>query len=222
MDFKEKAGLNLAVIFSLLLISSCQCAPDVYGDNILLEIPISVELQSDTLNSGDTIWISASFDKEIMEMNSGRNIFLEDFQFFTELGISEISDTVQKFPSVSTFSIMGSIEELPLITAISYPIMYEETENSYEFRGGVIAPEEPGLYGIAFSSSNLLFEEYDHPAMFQCGNDHRSVVNVSYKNESTTRANYENVYFNTRIPFFLELSTFEGFQLGGSVAFYVR
>lgn len=223
MDSKKTLLILGLLSFVLATIStSCQCTPDKYGDRITLEIPLKIELNSDTLNGGDTVWISANFSKEVLEKRSEETILLDDFNFFTEIGIAEISDTLERFPSVSVVERIGSVDELPLVTAIAYPIVYEESETKYKFEVGIIIPTQPGLYSIGLSSSNLLFEEYDHPAMFQCGNDRRSVVNVNYKNDFTTRENYENIYRNTRVDYLLELISFENFQSGGAVAFYVR
>lgn len=214
----------LLVIFSILtfIFTGCRCEPDIYGDNILLEVPITIEVESDTLSGGDTIWVSADYDKEILEKKSGTPIFLEDFQFFTKLGFSEISGTTEIYLPLGIVSEIGEIEEQPLATSVVYPIIYDESENRYGFRAGMIVPVQSGLYRIGFSTSNLLFESYDHPAMFQCGNDRRSVVNVSYKNEYSTQENFENIFLNTQVPYLLELTTIENYQSGGSVAFYVR
>ncbi|MFK8164226.1 MAG: hypothetical protein AB8H12_17405 [Lewinella sp.] len=214
--------MGLFMALTLLFVSGCRCKPDVYGDNILLEVPLCIGVSSDTINAGDTIWISAEFDKQVLELKSGQEILLDNFNFFTELGISEISDTIQEIIAVSTFSDIGFIEELPLITAISYPITYEETEDQYLFKGGMIAPNEIGLYVISPFSANILFEGYNHPALLICGNDRRSIVNVSYKNKYSTRENYENTYINTQVPFLLERATFEDYQSAGAVSFYVR
>lgn len=224
MVFKyQLVTLKITFWFTIaIIITGCRCTPDIYGDNILLEVPIVIQLNADTLSSGDTIWISADFSKDVIEKKSGSPIFLDNFQFFTTIGISEISDTIERYPSISITEQVGSVSQLMVPTAVAYPISYEESETKYEFKAGIIVPEQPGLYSIGLSSSNLLFEEYDHPAMFQCGNDHRSVVNVNYKNDFTTRENYENIYRNTRVDYLLELISFENFQAGGAVAFYVR
>lgn len=213
--------LGIFSVFTIIF-TGCRCEPDIYGDNILLEVPITIEVESDTLSGGDTIWIYADFNNQVLEKKSGSRIFLEDFKFFSKISFTEISDTIEYFPLIPVIEVTGSIDSLSAVTARSYPITYIESDDNYKFRAGLVVPMEVGLYEVSVSTSNLLYESYDHPAMFQCGNDRRSVVNVSYKNENSTQENFENIFLNTRVPYLLELSTLENYQSGGSVAFYVR
>jgi len=98
----------------------------------------------------------------------------------------------------------------------------DENPDSYVFRGGIVVPDEPGIYAISAYTVNLLYDYYEHPSLYECGNNRRSVVNVNYSNSFSTIENYENIYLNNASTEALEFATFEGYQTAGIVSFFVR
>lgn len=205
-----------------MLLSGCQCKPDAYGDTVLFEVPFTVEVPGDTINGGDSIRIFADFSKNVLERNSGLNILLEDFDFFTEIGFAEISGETERSVLPGFVVIEGEVDTLPLVTSVSYPITYNDLGDRCMFEAYMIVPEQSGLYIVGINTNGRLYEDYRHPALVQCGNDRRSTVDVYYNNENSTVENYENIYLQTQVDYLPGIVTLDVFQRGGAVAFYVR
>lgn len=176
----------------------------------------------DTFKLGDTLWIHASIDKNVVVRNSSRHIYLENFTFFTKFLISEISDSFEITNlNFHTFELIGEIDNLTLPTGIVYPIHYFESNNKYEFYGGVVL-ETSGLFYTRFSTSSSIFEYYDHPAIYECDNNRRSNIRVYYSNQSTSLSNYENLFLTTKVDYLLELIDYQRYKDFGGHTFYVK
>jgi hypothetical protein len=200
----------------ILFVSACGCKEDEFGDWLELEVPISTLSKKDTLHPGDTLWINADFDKAVQVRSNYSPIVLNGFNFFTKLNISEVSDTFERYDvDVSLFTEIGSIEVLPLATATAYPINYVEYRDGYRFRGGIVF-EETGLFFVGFSTQSQLYDNYDHPAVYECGKNRRSEIHVHYPNRSSTRKNYEELFLKTNVGYMLELYDYQRYlDLGG-------
>lgn len=201
---------------------SCGCEEDIYGKYLELELPIDTYPARDTFKVGDTLWIEASFDKNVKTRNNQINhILLENFSFFTFFTISEISDTAEIFNlNFEIISITGKIDKLILPTAVSYPLEYVESENLYYFKGAIVLLE-PGLYTSAFYTESLLYENFEHPAVYMCEGERRNKIEVYYVNKSTNLKAFENLFLSTNVAYLKELYTFEGYKDIGSHTFVV-
>jgi hypothetical protein len=214
----------LPVIAALVIcIMGCYCENDIYGGHLELEVPIDTYPAQDTFTVGDTLWIEADFIKYVKVRNNAVNsIYLDQFQFFTDFFISEISDTIEKFEiDIELIEITGTIEKLYLPTAIVYPMNYVEDENNYRFKAGIVLNEK-GLFYAGFSTSNLLYEFYNHPAVFLCKSNRRYRVDVYYTNHSTSIDVYSSLFLTTGVDYLNELVDFERYSNTGTVAFYVQ
>ncbi len=85
------------------------------------------------------MWIDVHIDKDVSVLNSNKTIRLDDFRFFTELFISEISGLEENYYSrVDTIVLEGALDYLPLPTALSYPVTYDEHIDYYAFQVGIV------------------------------------------------------------------------------------
>ena len=218
MDFKH--GLILTAIS--ILFASCGCREDDFGRHMELEVPINTYPSKDTFFVGDTLWIEAQIDKHVKVRDAASTIYLEGFNFFTDFFISEISDTVERFPhDIETAALIGEIRYLPLPTAVAYPMSYVEGADRYEFKAGVILGEE-GLFFAGFSTLSLIYEEYDHPAVYACDRKRRERIDVHYKNKSTSKKSYEKLFLSTGVGYLIELVNYERYSNGGAHTFVVK
>jgi hypothetical protein len=149
-------------------------------------------------------------------------ILLENFDFFTAFGLSEISsaDTADFGRSIGLVPIVGDIVSGGF-TQNFYPLQFIETDDSYQFHFGIILLE-PGLYTAGFQVFVTQFERSDHPATFECNNDPRTTVNVFYQNESTDRAVYDTLYLSSPSLDIQRLGTFERYRDYGGITFRVK
>ena len=208
--------LNLCLIGTFVFTGCKECESDEYGAELELVVPIETTPLSETIRVGDTLWITANFDKEVMLKDRPLSIRLDDFNFFTEIGVSEITDTSEHFSvEIETIEDVGQISFLTLQTALTYPVFYEEREDAYHFRGGIVFNQE-GLFFVRLNTQPLLYESYEHPAMYQCGDKRRRSVRVCYANASTNVENYENIFLQTNVDYLLELMDYERYASIGA------
>jgi hypothetical protein len=210
-------------IIGVLTLNGCKnCESDEYGAELELIVPIETTPLSETIRVGDTLWITADFDKEVMLKDRPLSIRLDDFNFFSEIVVSEITDTTENYSiDIEIIEEVGQISFLPLQTAITYPVFYEEREDSYHLKGGIVFNQE-GLFFVNLSTQPLLYEDYEHSAMYQCEDKRRRSVRVCYANASTNVENYENVFLQTNVDYLLELMDYEAFESIGSFALRVE
>ena len=214
--------VGLFFIGTLTLAGCNNCEGDEYGDELELIVPIETTPLSETIRVGDTLWITANFDKEVMLKDRPLSIRLDNFNFFSEIGVSEITDTTENFSvDIETIEDVGQISFLPLQTALTYPVFYEEREDAYHFRGGIVFNQE-GLFFVRLNTQPLLYESYEHPAMYQCEDKRRRSVRVCYANTSTNVENYENIFLQTNVDYLLELMDYERYASIGSFTLRVE
>ncbi|MEQ8706326.1 MAG: hypothetical protein RIC19_20510 [Phaeodactylibacter sp.] len=196
----------------ILFVSACGCKEDEFGERMTLQVPVQTGPSKDTFQLGDTIWVEANFGKQVAVKDAASDIYLEDFDFFPQLSLSEISDTTEFFEAeVDFIEQIGQIETLPLATALVYPMQFLETDSAYQLRIGVVLKTE-GLFCLTVYSSPWSFEGLNHPALFACGNNFRNYVNVHYLNSSTTKEQYEQLFLSTRVDYLFELISFEEYS----------
>ncbi|HEY3386072.1 MAG TPA: hypothetical protein VGK46_06160 [Saprospiraceae bacterium] len=218
-------GVNyLLVLSAVYLFFSCgKCEEDQFGEKLELIVPINTTPSRDTFGIGDTLWIEAIFSKHIEVNNVSDKIRLDGFNFFTDLVITEISDTVENNSvHIDTIVKVGKLEYLPLSTLIVYPITFKEDQDSYSFMAGV-SFKENGLYLINFNTDIGLFEypNYEHPALYACEGNRRDQVIVKYKNQSTSIKNYSTLFRKTKVDYLLNLVDFDEYRNQGCITIIV-
>lgn len=214
--------VSLFLIGTFVFTGCNNCEGDEYGSELELLVPIETTTSSETMQIGDTLWVTASIDKDVMIKDRQLSIRLDSFNFFTQMIISEISDSTENFNiDFQAIEEVGEVDVLPLVTLLSYPLKYEEEENAYRFRAGVVF-SEPGLYFIRFDTLPDLYERYEHPVMYRCENQRRTSTNVFYVNPATNPENYENVFLQTNVDYLLELMDYERYASIGSFTLRVE
>lgn len=220
MATKHIGFIGLLLLCSAML-HSCGCKEDSYGEELGLILPFEVTPAQDTFSQGDTLWIEANIDKHVRVLDQDATIYLEGFNFFTKLVISEISDTLERYiPNPNVLVSVGELEVLPLQTAIAYPILYEETADAYRFKAGLIL-EVAGLFHLGFSTRGSTLERYEHPALYTCNNNRRDQVQIYYQNSATDRERYERLFLQTKVPYLLDLIDFQRYSDFGGYTFVV-
>lgn len=215
---------NILMLCALYIFFSCgKCEEDRFGEKLELIVPINTMPGQDTFSVGDTLWIEANFSKEVEVNSLSERIRLDDFNFFTEFVISEISDTLPDYlVHIDTFVKVGRLEYLPLSTLAVYPITYVEDSDGYKFMAGVIFKEK-GLFLINFNTDIGLFESpnYEHPALYTCEGNRREQVIVRYRNQSTSMENYTSLFKKTKVEYLLQLVDFEEYKNQGCITVVV-
>ena len=89
----------LGLLTLILLISSCGCKEDEFGEQMVSAVLVSTYPAQDTFQVGDTLWVECLFPKVFSVKDANGKIVLEDFEFRTSLGFSEVSDTIEQFDS---------------------------------------------------------------------------------------------------------------------------
>ena len=207
------------VLFACLIFTGC-CQEDTFGDHVNWIVPVRTSPIQDTMLVGDTISIHINIAKDVQVDGSGETMYLENFNFFSEFTFNEISDTPQvAYPDLQIMEDIGSLSVLQLNTALVYPITFEESEFKYEARFRVIVPSK-GLFSLGFNTDPGLFESYDHAATYSCGKNKRTKMQVYYRNDASSQANYQDVFRKTKLWYLLELVDFENYRNGGTYAFY--
>jgi hypothetical protein len=215
--------LLLGLLISTQLLYSCiECKSDRYGDVLELELPVEIALPADTLDIGDTITISLEFDKEVMIYQSDETIRLDSFNFFAEFGISEISGVQENFSvNIEVIEYIGSVDQLPLVVGLTYPIMFEESTGGYNFLAKIVL-RQAGKFYFRIDSANELFERYNHPAVFRCNKDRRREISVSYTNPQTSEDEFYNIFQASDIDYFTTIYDYEQYSRLGARTFVVR
>jgi hypothetical protein len=83
----------------ILFVSAFGCKEDEFGEQMVIEVPVSTYPVKDTFRVGDTLWVDLLFTKAFSVKDATGKIVLEDFQFRTFLFFSEVSDTVERYNS---------------------------------------------------------------------------------------------------------------------------
>lgn len=214
----------LGFVIPFLFQSCGECKPDKYGELLELVVPIATSPAKDTFAVGDTLTIEANFDKEIEVYNTSNTIKLDSFIFYTDFGISEISDTFENYAvNIDTIVEIGKVGYIPLQGSAAYPIQYVEDSNGYRVKFKIVLNSK-GMFWVFFSCGFFYYEpsNYDHPALYTCENNRRDQVIVYFNNSSTTIEGYNYIFLKTKVDYLLQSCDFERYSNLGSVCIIVR
>lgn len=211
------------LILPIFFLYACnECEEDQYGEHLELAIPMRTYPDQDTFQVGDTLWIEVIADKYVQVYNTNEVIRLDTFDFFLDFFISEISDTTENYNTdIDSVVLIGTMERLPLITAVVYPIQFEEDDLYYQFKAGIIL-KETGLFWLGLSTASFLFEYADHPALFTCEHDRRDRVDIYYHNSSTHKEVFDDLFLSTGVDYLIELVSYDEYRNVGSVTIVVE
>ena len=220
--------IRYAFIFIIIVqvFQSCgECKPDKYGEFLQLVVPVTTSPAQDTFSIGDTLTIVANFSKEIEVYNTDYTIYLDSFKFFTDFGISEISDTFENYAvNIDTIVEIGQVGFVPLHeNVVAYPLKYQEDDEGYQLKFSIVLKSK-GMFWVFFSCGFFYYEPgaYDHPALYVCDKNRRDRVIVFFKNNSTTPEAYQNIFLKTKVDYLLQSCDYERYSNLGSVSIIVQ
>ncbi len=105
------------LLFIITLTSCSLCKKDQFGEELILEVPVTIETKNEIIRVGDTMYIELTTDKNVKVRNTNATIYLENFNFFTEFYLAEVSDTFENFYfDYSAFDQIGEAREINLST----------------------------------------------------------------------------------------------------------
>lgn len=206
--FSKTLGFTVALLVTSIFQSCDKCEADQFGDTLWLEVPVEVTPGNETLILGDTIWVHIDISKHVSEQSRGTSITLDSFNFYTELNISRIDDTIEHFP-ISDSDIVenkGKLTVVPLTgNAKTYHATARFSEDRYFLDVGFIPPEI-GIYAFAVITSPIILQFYEHPALYKCDKRKRNDARVLYtiNNGDPYENNYE-LFQQTSIPHVVKL-----------------
>jgi len=129
----------------------------------VFELPYHHSLLNDTINIGDTIWITSNFGPELIDNTSGEVCTFNNINFQSSLIFGEISGNKPRYQNEkfilinvvgsATLSFFSNDTNYTLGKGSSYKIEYEGTKN-YKLKLGFIAKEK-GLYNASYGSPAL-------------------------------------------------------------------
>jgi hypothetical protein len=214
--------LSLFFIGTFIFTGCKECEGDTFGHSMKLVVPIDTSPSVDTFTVGDTLWVEADIDKYVAVEDNDERIFLEAFNFFTTLIISEISDTVENYAvEIEIIEEIGTVEILDLPTLQVYPLFFVENDDAYLFKAGIVF-NEPGRYYISFDTEPESYKFYEHPAVYLCEDTRRNDMDVGYRNTSTTLEAYENIFLQTGVDYLFQLMDYPRYSSIGTHSLIVK
>ena len=147
---------------------------------------------------------------------------LENFPFFGELSISEISDTIERFDvDIQIGFSEGLVDTLTFSNCLTvYPLNFQETQDRYKLKG-YMCFNSTGLMNVVVYTVFSVLESYDHDALYKCKNKRRFRPRVYYFNEATTIERYENLFLKSNVDYLLEIFDIERYRRACSHTFVV-
>lgn len=201
------------------LACGCSC-DDMYGDDLLVVVPVHINHSKDTISTNDTVSITFQFRKTIELQNAKvDSVRLEGFNFFSKLIVSEVSDTLENYSfDIFIAERIGELEPNTLFSIFAYQLYFEESSQNYTMIVDFCIKEE-GVYLLHFDSFPTLFESYNHPWLKMCDGDQRN-VDISYSNSNTNITNFEFFLMNTKVDY-LQDTQFDMYKKYGAQTFIV-
>jgi hypothetical protein len=140
-----------------LYLNSCVREKCQIAGSYEFELPVTLTPAKDTFHIGDTITVVSSFPDEVYERKTEKTYKLENFRFYPELIISELSDSVADRAALLNFEII--IDDATNFYridyndgAIDYIGEYSYAANSYDLEYKLV-PKVSGFYIFGHAST---------------------------------------------------------------------
>jgi hypothetical protein len=136
---------------------SSACNPEDCPNNLLYEIPFSLQNPSDTISVGDTLWFESKFDDVLFDKNGNiENQFIAyDFSFLF-CYLTKIDSSAEQGGGFN-LDILNEIGELKLTASAFgydyYHLTHFYDGNRYHARYGLIL-QDPGLFTVQIGYLN--------------------------------------------------------------------
>ncbi len=204
------------VLLSLIGLSSCGFFKDKCFRTYRFEIPFTTYPLKDTLNIGDTLWISADFSGDILDSTKMEYVHTENIDFETKIGLDQI-DTNPYKPNV-----WGSLGPIILEKGeiapqgISMRIKYRYENNRYLFKLGVVC-NKVGVYYLGIHSRYNSSIEVDKNSGCE-----ESKQMTYIMNNGDIEVNHYDLVLASPDTFISRGSGVNGYIFGGSYTFAVK
>lgn len=204
-------------IFYISIAPTCNCSNDYCEVNYHFQLPLSLTPQIDTFKIGDTIWISSEFSNEILELNTGERITLNEFDFHSELTFEKISETPFENANLEFTVIeeLGSLSFISLVGTSSFRMNYLFENERYKCKFGFV-PTNEGLFEFILFS---LLPEGASEGIISSPDCKVNIEQVSHLLNDGENNNYE--FIQMAADSLIRTTSKEDFDMYGSYCFYV-
>jgi len=147
------------LFFFIFFFNSCNKECNELTDYVF-ELPATLNPAKDTFLIGDTITITSEFPNKVFDKSTKKYYKLENWKFFLEIRLREISDTISNEAALLDFEVLiDSIYNFAPLQysngSVSYVGDYLYSEKNYSLKYSLI-PKKIGLYYHSLFS--LLFD----------------------------------------------------------------
>ncbi|MCX8209909.1 MAG: hypothetical protein OTI34_02615 [Lewinella sp.] len=210
----------LALIVCLL--TACECKDvDAFGLRPTILVPITSSPAQSNFTVGDTLWWEADFSNQVAVRDVNQRMDLRNFDFFPSFSFQSIEGTeVSSDSTIRVVPISGDIMFAFSTGTLIYEIVPEKDDNSCSFKFGTVLLKQ-GVYVAGVSTLELLYDFYEHPALYACGNRRREVFVTNYINSSSNRSDYESLYERLGTSDLLANTSYERYAAVGGISFTV-
>lgn len=207
--------------FAVLLLTvatTCACEEDEFGEVLHMEIPVDTGRENNLYRVGDTLWVKASFPKEVKVIGNRNRIELIDYKFFSSLYISEISESVLRF--YSTPDVVVETGSVALNQLGGYDYVFENTGDGYAVSFGVVL-SVAGTFSTTSLTDGDKQSELDQPAHYTCKDNRRTNVFIDRINRFSTEENFNEFNQLNMVGDGSFIQTFENYVAAGKYTFRV-
>jgi len=154
---------KISIIFIAIICVSAQCHKPCNESNYLFETTAKFSPQFDSIQVGDTIWLTSLIPKPVLDKNSGKTIAYENANWCSTLIISDILKFKESNRgAISDFDFsakIGNIYSAPLTDTTNVKqISYQEYVMGYELNIAIIA-RKAGSYILTIPDNQYLFRK---------------------------------------------------------------
>lgn len=142
-----------ALFCGLLLLAGCEREPFPEIVGFTFQIPFTLTPIRDTLAVGDTLWLTADFSDQLLELNSGQRypVTPTNFELRTRLGIFRLADPTkyltQQPGATAAFTFVNKVGAVTRPNTTFSTLTYSYSPGRYYLRVGLI-PQRQGIFSI--------------------------------------------------------------------------
>jgi len=204
--YANKYWFTASLLIVYVVNSSLQCNKRIACAEVVYNFEIGVKAypDKDSINIGDTIWLSVNQSVNLKDVSTGRMVnYSNAANLGSAIAFHKLSDANQFTIGAAKFfefKLVNGAETNNADPTYLHEYLFEEKTDYYLFKLGII-PKEKGVYGLIFSNAG----------------------NVYRKNDKCTKANFTLNFKNTNQHYYLN-PNFQGgpIPVGGNYYFKVN
>ncbi|MET4104895.1 hypothetical protein [Hymenobacter sp. UYP22] len=137
----------------LLLLTACHQEEKREFADVILQIPLSITPEKDSVSIGDTLWLTADFSNQLQELNSGNSyrVTPSNFSIKTSIAFFKLTPPLKSLAtqegSVSHFVVTNKTGKTVITSQTFGNISYDYKQDKYLLKTGII-PKHKGIYTI--------------------------------------------------------------------------